>query len=75
MHNDDYTTMEFVVSVLITVFQKEISVATKIMLDVHHRGAGQCGVYSKAIAETKIDQVHELARQAGYPLRCSMEPA
>lgn len=73
MHNDDYTTMEFVVEVLVSIFEKEINDATKIMLDVHQRGHGNCGIYPRDIAETKIDQVHKKARQAGYPLRCSME--
>jgi len=73
LHNDDYTTMEFVVQVLMTVFHKPAAQATKIMLDVHEKGQGLCGVYSYDIASTKIAQVHFMARQRDYPLRCSME--
>jgi ATP-dependent Clp protease adaptor protein ClpS len=73
LHNDDYTTMEFVVQVLIQVFNKTPENATRIMLDVHNQGIGLCGVYSYEIAETKVDRVHYLAREHGFPLRCSME--
>ncbi len=74
LHNDDYTTMEFVVDVLKRFFSKSQDEAMKIMLDVHEKGSGICGVYSHEIAETKIAQVHEHARASGYPLKCSMEP-
>lgn len=73
LHNDDYTTMEFVVEVLMYVFNKSPETATKIMLDVHQKGMGVCGVYTHEIAETKVDTVHNLARESGFPLRCSME--
>ena len=73
LHNDNYTTMEFVVEILMYVFHKSPESATKIMLNVHHQGVGLCGVYSHEIAETKVDTVHNLARESGYPLRCSME--
>lgn len=73
--NDDFTTMEFVVSVLMTVFHKAIPEATRIMLDVHKKGRGIVGVYSYDIAATKISQVHQLAKQNGFPLRCTMEKA
>lgn len=73
--NDDYTTMEFVVTVLMTVFHKSLPDATKIMLDVHRKGRGTVGTYSYDIAATKINQVHELARQNGFPLKCIMEKA
>ena len=73
--NDDYTTMEFVVSVLISVFHKALPEAQKIMLDVHMKGRGVVGVFSYDIALTKINQVHELARQNGFPLKCTMEKA
>jgi len=73
--NDDYTTMEFVVTVVMTVFHKPLPEATKIMLDVHKRGKGIVGVYSYDIAVTKINQVHQLARQNGFPLKCTMEKA
>ncbi len=73
--NDDYTTMEFVVSVLMTVFHKPVPEATRIMLDVHKKGRGIVGVYSFDIATTKITQVHTLAKQNGFPLKCMMEKA
>ena len=73
LHNDDYTTMEFVVEILIYVFNKSTEAATAIMMNVHRQGIGVCGVYSHEIAETKVDTVHHLARESGYPLRCSME--
>ena len=71
--NDDYTTMEFVVQVLETVFQKPPTEASQIMLHVHKKGVGLCGVYTRDIAETKIEAVHHLAREAGFPLKCAME--
>ena len=71
--NDDYTTMEFVVEVLRTVFKKSTGEATRIMLNVHNAGVGLCGVYPHEIAETKVDAVHTLARENGFPLRCTME--
>jgi ATP-dependent Clp protease adaptor protein ClpS len=71
--NDDFTTMEFVVSVLMTVFHKALPEATQIMLDVHKKGKGTVGVFSYDIAVTKINQVHQLARQNGFPLKCTME--
>jgi ATP-dependent Clp protease adaptor protein ClpS len=73
--NDDYTTMEFVVTVIMTVFHKPLPEATKIMLDVHKKGKGTVGIYSYDIAVTKINQVHLLARQNGFPLKCTMEKA
>ncbi len=73
LHNDDYTTMDFVVDILVTIFQKNMNQATAIMLAVHEKGLGVCGVYSAEIAETKVAQVHNKARKAGFPLRCSME--
>ncbi len=72
--NDDYTTMDFVVSILESVFRKSPAEATKIMLEVHNRGSGVCGVYAKQIAETKVTQVHRRAHEAGFPLKCAMEP-
>jgi ATP-dependent Clp protease adaptor protein ClpS len=71
--NDDYTTMDFVVEILRTVFQKSIEDATRIMLSVHHSGAGVCGAYPFEIAETKVDTVHALAKDYGFPLKCTME--
>ena len=71
--NDDYTTMEFVVEVLRYVFQKSIEEATRIMLNVHRIGVGVCGVYPYEIAETKVNTVDALARERGFPLKCTME--
>ncbi|MCX7027512.1 MAG: ATP-dependent Clp protease adaptor ClpS [Spirochaetes bacterium] len=71
--NDDFTTMEFVVSILMTIFHKTLPEATKIMIDVHRKGRGNVGEYSYDIAATKINQVHLLARQMGFPLKCTME--
>ena len=73
LHNDDYTPMEFVVQVLMDVFQKDEMSAMRIMLNVHNLGHGLCGVYTYEIAETKIAKVHELAIQQDYPLKASME--
>jgi ATP-dependent Clp protease adaptor protein ClpS len=73
--NDDYTTMEFVVMVLESVFKKSSNEANEIMLEVHTNGRGIAGVYTKEIAETKIAIVHHLARQNEFPLKCNMEPA
>lgn len=73
MHNDDYTTMDFVVQVLVSVFKKSITDATNVMLDVHQKGAGVCGTYTKEIAETKVALVHSMAKNAGFPLRCSLQ--
>jgi ATP-dependent Clp protease adaptor protein ClpS len=73
LHNDDYTTMEFVVEILESVFHKSHAEAYKIMLQVHVQGAGQCGVYTYEIAETKVAEVHDLARSSGFPLRASLE--
>jgi ATP-dependent Clp protease adaptor protein ClpS len=73
LHNDDYTTMEFVVSILENIFQKTKHEATRIMLNVHNDGVGIAGIYTREICETKITIVHELARKNQFPLRCSME--
>lgn len=74
LHNDHYTTMDFVVDVLCDVFGKSATEAVRIMLQVHHDGAGVAGVYPAQLAETKVGAVHDRARANGYPLRCSMEP-
>jgi ATP-dependent Clp protease adaptor protein ClpS len=71
--NDDYTTMDFVVEVLVHVFQKSSEEATQIMLNVHRSGVGVCGIYPYEIAETKVDTVLALARENGFPLKCIME--
>jgi ATP-dependent Clp protease adaptor protein ClpS len=74
MLNDDYTPMEFVVLVLQEFFNKDRESATQIMLKIHLDGKGICGVYSKDVAATKVDQVSEAAHQSGHPLQCLMEP-
>jgi len=71
--NDDYTPMEFVVHVLEKHFGKSREDATRIMLMVHHKGSGICGVYTYEVAETKVTQVIDFARQHGHPLQCTME--
>ena len=71
--NDDYTTMEFVVEVLVYVFQKSSEEATRIMLNVHRSGVGVCGIYPFEIAETKVETVENLSRENGFPLKCIME--
>lgn len=73
IHNDDYTTMEFVVFVLQTVFQHEEAEAVRIMLAVHMHGVGVAGIYTYEIAETKVAQVENLARAREFPLLCTME--
>ena len=73
LHNDDYTTMEFVVQILMLVFNKTPEEAVRIMLNVHQKGVGICGVYTFEVSETKVDTVHSIARENGFPLKCSME--
>src|SRR5262245_15271302 len=75
LHNDDYTTMEFVVWVLMSVFHHDESKATEIMLHVHRNGLGVAGVYPREIAEARVVAVDDLAKQHEYPLRTSMEEA
>jgi ATP-dependent Clp protease adaptor protein ClpS len=75
LHNDDYTTMEFVVQVLMLVFHKPIEAATQIMLNVHQQGVGMCGLYTYEVAETKVETVIRMARENGHPLKCTMEKA
>src|SRR5262245_4982035 len=69
LHNDDYTTMEFVVLVLMKFFHKSETEATHIMLSVHHKGHGVAGLYTKDVAETKVAEVQDFAKQNGMPLR------
>ena len=73
LHNDDYTTMEFVVEVLMFIFNKSTEEAVGIMLNVHRKGIGICGVYTFEVSETKVNSVHSIARQNGFPLKCTME--
>ena len=75
LHNDDYTTKEFVVEVLQTVFNKPAIEATRIMLNVHKRGKGVVGVYTWDIAQTKVVQVRQMAKAREFPLKCTVEPA
>ncbi|PLX82395.1 MAG: ATP-dependent Clp protease adaptor ClpS [Desulfuromonas sp.] len=75
LHNDDYTSMEFVVQVLETVFRKSPPEANRIMLNIHVKGMGVCGIYPHEIAETKAVRVRSLAKEEGFPLRCTLEEA
>ncbi len=74
MLNDDYTPMEFVVVVIQEFFSKDLESATQIMLKIHLEGRGVCGVYTKDVAATKVDQVLDAAHKAGHPLQCVSEP-
>jgi ATP-dependent Clp protease adaptor protein ClpS len=73
LFNDDYTTMEFVIEVLLRFFAMNRERALQIMLKVHNEGSAVCGVYSQDVAETKVNQVSEFAKQQGHPLRCGLE--
>lgn len=73
LHNDDYTTQEFVVEILMDVFHKDRTEATAIMLHVHTKGIGVAGVFTRDVAESKVTAVMELARESGMPLLCTME--
>jgi len=73
LHNDDYTTMEFVIEVLRKVFHLSTADSEKVMLEVHNQGSGICGTYSFDIAETKVQQVMDMAKSSGHPLLCTME--
>jgi ATP-dependent Clp protease adaptor protein ClpS len=75
LHNDDYTTMNFVVELLMAVFGKTLQEATQIMLNIHQTGIGVCGLYTYEVAETKVEIVHQLARERGFPLKSSFERA
>lgn len=74
LHNDDYTTMEFVVDVLVRFFRKSPTEAARIMLEVHTRGVGVAGTFTREVAETRVAQVSEAAREEGYPLLLTIEP-
>jgi ATP-dependent Clp protease adaptor protein ClpS len=74
LHNDDYTTMEFVVMILVTVFHRSESDAVQTMMNVHQQGSGVAGVYTYEVAEAKVAKVGRMARESQFPLRCTMEP-
>jgi len=74
VHNDDYTSMDFVVMVLESIFSKSPAEAYRVMIHVHESGIGIAGVYSHDVAETKVALTHAAAKDAGHPLRCSIEP-
>ena len=71
--NDDYTPMEFVVSILMGIFKRSQEEATKIMLAVHQKGVGVCGIYTFEVAETKVGQVMDAAKRGQHPLKCTLE--
>ena len=73
IHNDDYTTMDFVVEILMVIFKKPQEDAIQVMLNVHREGVGICGVYPYEMAETKVESVHLLAGENDFPLKCTME--
>jgi ATP-dependent Clp protease adaptor protein ClpS len=75
MYNDDYTTMEFVINILVSVFNKKLVEAEKIMLDVHERGKGIAGIYSRDIALTKVSIAMSMAKEKGFPFKLTVEEA
>lgn len=74
LFNDDYTTMEFVVMILMKIFHKSLPQAQEIMLNIHNAGIGVCGIYTFEVAETKLMQVKRCAKDHGHPLKCTIEP-
>ncbi|HOV34130.1 MAG TPA: ATP-dependent Clp protease adaptor ClpS [Candidatus Hydrogenedens sp.] len=74
LHNDHYTTMDFVVYILQDIFNKPHDEAVTIMLKVHREGVGVAGVYVRTVAEAKVETVHKIAKENGFPLRCSISP-
>ena len=75
MHNDDFTTMEFVVNILMTIFKKDINTSNKIMMDVHKLGKGIVGIYPYDIATTKVSMALEMAKEEGFPFNITIEEA
>jgi ATP-dependent Clp protease adaptor protein ClpS len=73
--NDDFTPMDFVIRILVELFYLSTEQAERVMLEVHHKGRGICGVFTREIAETRVAQVNQVARQNEHPLLCVMEPA
>jgi len=73
--NDDYTSMDFVIDVLMNIFHKNYQEAEQVMIDVHKKDKGVCGVYTYEVAETKVMQVSKLAREQGFPLKATLEEA
>jgi ATP-dependent Clp protease adaptor protein ClpS len=73
MLNDDYTPMDFVVTILQAIFRMNLEEATQVMLNIHHTGKGICGVFTRDVAETKIEMVLDAAREAEFPLQCLLE--
>ena len=71
--NDDYTSMDFVIDIIMSIFHKSFQEAEAIMLEVHKKDRGVCGIYTHEIAQTKVMQVHKRARESGFPLRAEME--
>ncbi|MBS7381326.1 MAG: ATP-dependent Clp protease adaptor ClpS [Bradymonadales bacterium] len=74
LYNDDYTSFDFVINLLVDIFHHTVSDAERITMSIHHKGKGVAGTYSKEIAEMKVQRVHQLARGAGFPLRAGIEP-
>jgi ATP-dependent Clp protease adaptor protein ClpS len=74
LHNDDFTTQEFVVNILMTIFHHSKELAFEIMMNVHRRGIGVAGLFPYETAEAKVEQVHTAAREQEFPLKCSLEP-
>jgi ATP-dependent Clp protease adaptor protein ClpS len=75
LHNDDYTTMDFVIEILVVVFQKNMITAARLMLNVHQKGRAEVGTYTYDIARTKVDKVRQMAETRQFPLLCTMEKA
>ena len=73
LHNDDYTTMEFVIIILQSIFHLDEASATEVMLNVHKKGIGVAGIYTREVAETKVTLACDLAKEKGHPLKCTME--
>ena len=73
LHNDDYTTMDFVVEVLVVVFLKDLITAARLMLDVHQKGRAEVGTFTYDIARTKVEKVRQMAETRQFPLRCTLE--